>query len=58
MSPSTGSAVAQLNTTGSTSNEGVRETMWVLGFGGLTFATTLLMRTAAQALHRLPLRDD
>ena len=43
---------------GSTSNEGVRETMWVLGFGGLTFATTLLMRTAAQALHRLPLRDD
>ena len=41
-----------------THQEGVRETLWVLGFGGLTFSTTLLMRTAAQALHRLPLRDE
>ena len=41
-----------------THDQGVREALWVLGFGGLTFSTTLLMRTAAQALHRLPLRDD
>lgn len=42
---------------GGTHTEAVRETLWVLGFGGLTFAGTLLMRTAAQALRRLPLRD-
>jgi hypothetical protein len=29
----------------------VRDALWVLGFGGLTFATVLLMRTVAQALH-------
>ena len=43
---------------GSTSLEGVRETLWVLGFGGMSFSVVLLMRTAAQALHRLPLHDD
>ena len=43
---------------GSTHVEAVRETLWVLGFGGLTFASALLMRTAAQALRRLPVRDD
>ena len=43
---------------GATHEEAVRETLWVLGFGGLTFAGTLLMRTAAQALRRLPLRED
>jgi len=42
---------------GGTRDEAVREVLWVLGFGGLTFATTLLMRTVAQALHRLPTRD-
>jgi hypothetical protein len=30
----------------------------VLGFGGLTFSAVLLMRTVAQAMHRLPLRED
>jgi ubiquinone biosynthesis protein len=29
----------------------VRDALWTLGFSGLTFATVLLMRTAAQALH-------
>lgn len=43
---------------GSTRTEAVRETLWVLGFGGLTFAGALLMRTAAQALRRLPVRED
>ncbi len=43
---------------GSTHAEAIRETLWVLGFGGLTFAATLLMRTAAQALRRLPVRDN
>ena len=43
---------------GSTQTESIRETLWVLGFGGLTFAGTLLMRTAAQALRRLPVRDN
>ena len=35
-----------------------RQTLWVLGFGGLTFSATLLMRTVAQAMHRLPVRED
>jgi ubiquinone biosynthesis protein len=43
---------------GATHSEDVRQTLWVLGFGGLTFGSTLLMRTVAQALHRLPLRED
>ncbi|MEP6625683.1 MAG: AarF/ABC1/UbiB kinase family protein, partial [Acidimicrobiia bacterium] len=43
---------------GTTRTEAIRETLWVLGFGGLTFAGTLLMRTAAQALRRLPVRDS
>ena len=29
----------------------VRDVLWTLGFSGLTFATILLLRTAAQALH-------
>lgn len=29
----------------------IRDTMWSLGFAGLTCGTVLLMRTAAQALH-------
>lgn len=33
------------------SDKGVRDAMWVLGFAGLTCATVLLMRTVAQALH-------
>ncbi len=43
---------------GVTHAEGVRETLWVLGFGGLTFSATLLMRSVARALHRLPLRQE
>ena len=54
---SVASALLLLSAAG-THREGIRETLWVLGFGGLTFSTTLLMRTAAQALHRLPLRDE
>jgi ubiquinone biosynthesis protein len=33
------------------SDKAVRDALWTLGFSGLTFATVLLMRTAAQALH-------
>jgi ubiquinone biosynthesis protein len=32
-------------------DKGVRDTLWTLGFTGLTGATVLLMRTVAQALH-------
>ncbi len=32
-------------------DKGVRDALWILGFSGLTGATVLLMRTAAQALH-------
>jgi hypothetical protein len=31
--------------------KGVRDTLWTIGFSGLTGATVLLMRTVAQALH-------
>ncbi len=43
---------------GVTQLEEVRQTLWVLGFGGLTFSATLLMRSVAQALRRLPVRQD
>ena len=39
-------------------DEGVRATLWGLGFAGLTFASVLLMRAVAQILRRLPLRDE
>ena len=38
--------------------KGVRDVLWSLGFAGLTFSLVLLMRSAAQSLHRLPLRRD
>jgi hypothetical protein len=38
--------------------EGVRDTLWTLGFTGLTFGLVLLMRSAAQSLRRVPLRRD
>jgi len=41
-----------------TSRAGVRDTLWFLGFSGLTFAIVLLMRSAAQAIRRLPVRRD
>jgi ubiquinone biosynthesis protein len=41
-----------------TSREGVRDTLWFLGFSGLTFAIVLLMRSAAQSIRRLPLRRE
>jgi ubiquinone biosynthesis protein len=41
-----------------TSVVGVRDTLWSLGFTGLTFGLVLLMRSAAQSLRRLPLRRD
>jgi ubiquinone biosynthesis protein len=43
---------------GVTHAEDVRQTLWVLGFGGLAFSSTLLMRTVAQAMHRLPIREE
>jgi ubiquinone biosynthesis protein len=43
---------------GVTRTEEIRETLWVVGFGGLTFSMTLLMRSAAQALRKLPLREE
>ena len=36
----------------------IQEALWVLGFSGLAFSAVLLMRSAAQALRRLPVRDD
>jgi ubiquinone biosynthesis protein len=51
-------SAALLIAAGSTHAEDVRQTLWVLGFGGLTFSSTLLMRTVAQAMHRLPVRQD
>jgi steroid 5-alpha reductase family enzyme len=41
----------------STGDKGVRDTLWGLGFVALAFATALLMRSAAQTLRRLPIRD-
>ena len=51
-------SAALLLAAGATHAEDVRQTLWVLGFGGLTFSSTLLMRTVAQAMHRLPLREE
>ena len=43
---------ATLLVAGSLSSDiGVRDALWVLGFSGLTGTTVLLMRTVAQALH-------
>jgi ubiquinone biosynthesis protein len=39
-------------------DEGVRATLWGIGFAGLTFASVLMMRAVAQILRRLPLRDE
>lgn len=36
----------------------VRDTLWTIGFVGVTFGLVLLMRTVALSLRRLPLRDD
>jgi ubiquinone biosynthesis protein len=41
-----------------TGREGVRDTLWSIGFAGLTFAIVLLMRSAAQSLRHLPVRGD
>ena len=41
-----------------TTREGVRDTLWFLGFSGLTFAIVLLMRSAAQSIRRLPVRRE
>jgi ubiquinone biosynthesis protein len=35
-------------------NAAVRDTLWSLGFTGLTFGLVLLMRSAAQSLRRVP----
>ncbi len=39
-------------------DHGVRDALWSLGFLGLTFATILLMRTVAQALHGQPVYSE
>ncbi len=39
-------------------DDDIQEALWVLGFAGLGFAAVLLMRSAAQALRSLPVRDD
>jgi threonine/homoserine/homoserine lactone efflux protein len=41
-----------------TTDDDIQEGLWVLGFAGLAFSAVLLMRSAAQALRRLPVRDD
>ena len=51
-------SAALLIAAGVTHAEDARQTLWVLGFGGLTFSATLLMRTVAQAMHRLPASED
>jgi ubiquinone biosynthesis protein len=40
------------------SEEGIRGTLWGIGFAGLSFSAVLLMRGVAQILRRLPLRDE
>jgi ubiquinone biosynthesis protein len=39
-------------------DKGVRDVLWILGFGGLTGTAVLLMRTVAQALHAQIARAD
>ena len=41
-----------------TADNDVKHALWVLGFGGLAGASVLLMRSAARALRRLPIRID
>jgi ubiquinone biosynthesis protein len=41
-----------------TADEDIKNSLWVLGFAGLTFAAVVLMRSAARALRRLPVRID
>jgi hypothetical protein len=36
----------------------IRDTLWVLGFSGLTAATVLLLRTVAQGLHGQSVRGE
>jgi ubiquinone biosynthesis protein len=52
------SALLLLAGSATSNDEGVRGTLWGLGFAGLTFASVLLMRAVAQILRRLPLRDE
>jgi ubiquinone biosynthesis protein len=40
------------------SEEGIRGTLWGIGFAGLSFSAVLMMRAVAQILRRLPLRDE
>ncbi len=37
---------------GMTSDHEVRSALWILGFAGLAFSTTLAMRSAARSLRR------
>jgi ubiquinone biosynthesis protein len=39
-------------------DKGVRDALWVLGFGGVTGTAVLLMRTVAQALHEQLTRPE
>ena len=46
-----GSAVVLL-AAAMTGSDDIRTALWILGFAGLTFSTTLAMRGAARALRR------
>jgi ubiquinone biosynthesis protein len=41
-----------------TEDDDIQEALWIVGFAGLAFSVMLLMRAAAQALRRLPVREE
>jgi len=41
-----------------TEDSDIRDTLWILGFSGLTAATVLLLRTVAQSLHGQSVRGE
>src|SRR5581483_9459696 len=41
-----------------TRNSDVQLAMWILGFSGLALSSVMVMRTVAQAIRRLPARQD
>lgn len=41
-----------------TDDSDIQEALWIVGFAGLAFSCVLMMRAAAQALRRLPVREE
>ena len=41
-----------------TDDSDIQQALWIVGFAGLAFSCVLLMRAAAQALRRLPVREE